>query len=542
MTAIERRIAFLVIGSLLLLAWLNRFIQDDAFISFRYADNLVSGHGLVWNPGGEPVAGYSNFLWTVLMAGVIWLGIDPVWGSWGLGIALCAGTLLVTHRLGRDLFRDSRDALWVVVLLGTNYTFSAWATGGMETQLQAFLVVLTTREVFRLCGDEVVGPWRPVGISLLFAVLLLTRLDSAVVVAPLTTLALLAIWRSPPRAPAVAAAAALIVPGATVVAAWLGWMASYYGDVLPNTYYVKVATQTSVFGGLHYLYRFAAQYWLLPLGVLLMAARPSLAATALLRPSDLRLRAILVTLALWAVYLVRTGGDFMEFRFLVPVLPLLFVWLWSGVRIVVPERRVRMAAVIALVVASGLHAATFRGSRFGLESIDGIASHLREEGGAWDEVGRSLGRHFGGPDSDVTLAVGGAGAIPYYSGLRAVDMRGLTDRWVARHGHVVGNTPGHQRMAPLDYLVDANVNLVVGHPQMSHPAEPLPEFLTVEALGRLGLVDATEENVPPEARVLVVPVTESLRVTLLYLTPHHRIDEAIGTYRLEVIPLRRFLA
>ena len=51
----------------LALAWQHRFLQDDAFISFRYARNLATGHGLVWNPG-ERVEGYTNFLWTLLMA------------------------------------------------------------------------------------------------------------------------------------------------------------------------------------------------------------------------------------------------------------------------------------------------------------------------------------------------------------------------------------------------------------------------------------------------------------------------------------------
>src|SRR3954468_9274361 len=44
-----------------------RAIQDDAFISFRYADNLARGNGLVWNLG-EYVEGYTNFLWTILIA------------------------------------------------------------------------------------------------------------------------------------------------------------------------------------------------------------------------------------------------------------------------------------------------------------------------------------------------------------------------------------------------------------------------------------------------------------------------------------------
>ena len=43
------------------------FTMDDAYISLRYAKNLVDGLGLVYNPG-EFVEGYSNFSWTMLLA------------------------------------------------------------------------------------------------------------------------------------------------------------------------------------------------------------------------------------------------------------------------------------------------------------------------------------------------------------------------------------------------------------------------------------------------------------------------------------------
>jgi hypothetical protein len=51
-----------VLGALILLLMLlavrNRFIQDDAFISFRYAQHLAAGDGLTWNVGEErPVEG-----------------------------------------------------------------------------------------------------------------------------------------------------------------------------------------------------------------------------------------------------------------------------------------------------------------------------------------------------------------------------------------------------------------------------------------------------------------------------------------------------
>ena len=55
-----------LVTALVALAWGRRFVVDDAFISFRYAEHLAMGHGLVWNPG-EHVEGYTNFLWTLLM-------------------------------------------------------------------------------------------------------------------------------------------------------------------------------------------------------------------------------------------------------------------------------------------------------------------------------------------------------------------------------------------------------------------------------------------------------------------------------------------
>ena len=51
-----------------LLAWRLDFLCDDAYITFRYAQNWASGHGLVYHPGiDEPVEGYSEFLWAILL-------------------------------------------------------------------------------------------------------------------------------------------------------------------------------------------------------------------------------------------------------------------------------------------------------------------------------------------------------------------------------------------------------------------------------------------------------------------------------------------
>src|SRR5262245_38480236 len=72
-----------LLGVALLLAALlhtwrfRHHLTDDAFISFRYLANFFAGHGLVYNPG-ERVWGYTNFLWTVLLAPLVAAGADPV--------------------------------------------------------------------------------------------------------------------------------------------------------------------------------------------------------------------------------------------------------------------------------------------------------------------------------------------------------------------------------------------------------------------------------------------------------------------------------
>ncbi len=81
---------------LALLGWLSAvawFLTDDAFISFRYARNLLEGYGLVFNPG-EYVEGYSNFLWVLELAAIRRvLGVAPEQAAPWLSVVFTAGTL-----------------------------------------------------------------------------------------------------------------------------------------------------------------------------------------------------------------------------------------------------------------------------------------------------------------------------------------------------------------------------------------------------------------------------------------------------------------
>ncbi len=429
---------------LLTLAWWNRFIQDDAFISFRYAEHLATGQGLVWFPG-DRIEGYTNFLWTLLMAIPMLLGWEPILFAQLLGMLCFAGSLLLTYRLALDLLGSEPLALVALLLLGTNYTFSAYATGGLETQLQAFLVCAILFLSHRLLQDSNWSVGRLGFLSLVYALALMTRLDSALFV---VVSGLFLVWslvrQAVPLRAKVYRLLALALPSLILVGGWLFWKMIYYGNILPNTFYAKAqAGLTSPIQGLKYFQLFLTSYLLIFLLVLPIVYRSRL--RSLFRRE---MSLIGVSLLVWFLYVVRVGGDFMEFRFFVPALPVLFILLTWLIFQVVPVPAFSYTAAGLVLVGSILHSQQFSYNRVdGVEGIADLEAHIESPIQDWDEIGRTLHSYFGS-ESGVVLATTAAGAIPYFSKLETVDMLGLNDAWIARHGLFLSNRPGHQRIAP----------------------------------------------------------------------------------------------
>src|SRR5438309_770870 len=118
------------------------FTVDDAFITFRYSENLASGYGPTYNPGALPHAeGYTSFLWMVVIAVPHLFGWDAVLVSKLLGIAATLCALAVAARFVYDLTASlaaqARQAwaAFVVLLLAAYYPTAVHAVAGMETSL-----------------------------------------------------------------------------------------------------------------------------------------------------------------------------------------------------------------------------------------------------------------------------------------------------------------------------------------------------------------------------------------------------------------------
>src|SRR4029450_6903319 len=93
--------AMTAVAALTVLFW--RVTLDDAFITFRYARHLAEGYGLgAWNRTGEHVEGYSSLLWTLLLAGAAWLGVDVRIAAKVFGTAAALTVIAVLFRRGDD--------------------------------------------------------------------------------------------------------------------------------------------------------------------------------------------------------------------------------------------------------------------------------------------------------------------------------------------------------------------------------------------------------------------------------------------------------
>lgn len=416
---------------------------DDAFISFRYAENLVRGRGLVFNPG-ERVEGYTNFLWVILIAPCIALSIDPEAAAKVLGFIAAAGTLAAVVRFGPRPERF-REIAWVAPLfLASSPPFVLWTTAGMETPLFTCLVAWSAV----LVAEGLEKGALPPSAGCLLGAAALTRPEGAGVAAVLAVLAGALGPRTPEYRRSLVrffgAFLLIFIPYFT----WRWW---YYGQALPNTFYAKVGSgRIQTIRGVYYTLVFFATsgYWiLLPLAGLWWSPR---------RRAALLLGG--VTLALLG-YTVYVGGDALPmFRFLVPLLPAFFLLLAMGASGLLQRfgaSRYARPAVLALLIVFAVGAARIGFAGLPYEDVQRDIKEVR----AWKEVGAWF-RANAYPDA--TIAVIPAGAIPYFSKLRAIDMLGLNDATIA-HRDMPGlgsGLPGHEKF-DVDYVLSRRPGIIL---------------------------------------------------------------------------------
>jgi arabinofuranosyltransferase len=409
---------------------------DDAFISFRYARHLASGHGLVFNPNESPVEGYSSLAWVLVLAAGARLGIGLPALSQGLGLLLGLATLIVLSR--RSLLAAAGLAACLPWLYHT--------LNGLETCLMAFLVTVLT------CVEPDSPRRRAAGYAAA-ALLVLTRPEGLLCVLIWAAAVHLADRRRHLHE------ICLALTAAAVFAAQIAFRLAYHGDWIANSARAKMLPLGFTLGP-----------GLLDLGQFLLLGGAG--GLLLLLAISGGIRARLLFLALFAPALAVSGGDsFPLWRFYVPLAPVLFLAAAEGLERLLaarprPARTVSLARGLAAVAV--LAALLFPWSRF-LPEIQRESSWVRH----WESLGRQLAAIL---PPETTIALCPVGALPYRSGFRTIDMLGLNDRQIARvEPDRSYYYPGHQRHDGAAVLARRpDLILLANGPVAAGPAAPFP--------------------------------------------------------------------
>jgi hypothetical protein len=430
-------------------------VVDDAMTSMQYAKQLALGNGLVFNLG-ERVEGYSNFAWVLFMTPIYWLathvGFDFVRAVTLCNIALATANLLLVYLLARRWLADAPLAIWLAVgLCVVDNSFAVWAVLGLEVHLLALFMLLalwvsesTLRHRRWFLGATLLGAH-------------LTRPDAGLFCAVLLGNQAVDAWlerRRGLRAEAnVRAVQTLSAAGVWLLGygAYFYLRYRYYGQLLPNTYYLKLGGPLDAWArGVAYLRGFLDERAFAPLLALC-------GGLALRVPA---IRALLVYNLLHAAYVVYVGGDFFAgHRFFVPEIPQLA--LLSAVGVAELARRAntaRAAELLArarlstqhLVGAAAMASACLLGVVFQRGVVRGA---LQGEVLTWGSdltrqtrLFRWLAEHKPADASIATCLIGHTG---FYSSARVIDMCGVIDPEVARR-HVPNfgkGKAGHEKLA-----------------------------------------------------------------------------------------------
>ena len=117
-------------------AWIYRWVDEDALINFRIIDNLLAGHGPVFNVG-ERVEAYTSPLWLFTLAGlhVVIPFVTLEWLSVGVGIFTTAVGVVLggrgVQRLGASRHEYPVLPLGLLIFASVAATWE-FATSGLE--------------------------------------------------------------------------------------------------------------------------------------------------------------------------------------------------------------------------------------------------------------------------------------------------------------------------------------------------------------------------------------------------------------------------
>ena len=428
---------FLIAFSLIVLFFFlysnRRFYHDDAYITLRYADNFIHGHGIVWNTG-EFVQVYTNFFYLLLISLFGFFGFDLHLASRIVPVAafcLMAGFLsmfpvyLEKPRPPHPLY------LFPLLIVLTSAPLAIWMLGGLEGMVLCFLT-LTGVLTFIVAVEKEYSLLFSLS-SILLSLVTLTRPDAGIFLFVSFLFVLCSGSKNWFHR-----MIAFLSPCLLIMIPYLLWARFYYGDYLPNTFYSKVSGLSSVriLSGFMYL----KNYLLLPPYLNLFICL-SFVYCLIKRKISASILYVSSLLVVYTCFIIFVGGDHMAgFRLLLPTIPLAACLLYFiFTKIISPHNSYAIVAIYCTFLVLSV-------SQIFYDPLKALPEDPASRVGTI--VGKYIASHW--PKNSL-IALNTAGSTPYYaSDNMYIDMLGLNDRHIAQRkieSYVVPwqYVPGHAK-------------------------------------------------------------------------------------------------
>jgi arabinofuranosyltransferase len=399
---------------------------DDAYIYLVYVKNLINGNGLTYN--GMRVQGFTSILWVLLLS-IGGLLIPAPLPQIAEAMSMASGlfVMAVIYRTGRRVQMSKLQSMMVLLLLLSTGDFVFYMGNGLETVFFSGMIVLSVSFLFTKDQGTVL---KSVSFPVVSALTVLTRPEGALIT---VAIMIFLLWSTKAYKSFVRCVIILFV----FLAPILLILRIYYGYWLPNTYFAKSgAGLSNLLQGLNYSVHFVQSKGIIVLFLIYVL---------LFRSKIMGKQAfpLFIIIAFWFFQVTVQGGDNMVgFRMFVPIVPLMYLLVLMGMKHV----DIKYTGY-AVLFTCFLHVMTYNfGTIIGSSRNVSLKMHAfswRQDYAIRKKIGMRLEETF---PSSSTVALNAAGIIPFYSGLRTIDMLGLNNEYIAHNGkRDTELVYGHQR-------------------------------------------------------------------------------------------------
>lgn len=419
----EKRLVFVILlwGVVLCFVFLH-FTVDDAFISFRYAQNLVTSGRWDWNPSGVRVEAYTSFIYAAL-------AVIP--HAFNFSAALffkilgCLFFSVIVYRvISSDVNRTIKTA--VIAFLVLNPAFFVHAFSGLETPLFMMLLLESLIRLRRVINSSEAQTHK-LGVDYcalyISSILLpLTRPEGIVVT---LFIFVMIFWKNKGRVPY----SWLFTLVAAVGIGYFLWRYAFFGTIFPNTFYAK-QSHSSVYQALISNLNRSKVYVLGTLILVLFGEKKSI---------GMMIPILVVFMTYLPMNLVMNYSDRFFFQLFIPAQVFLVISsrreflsgrFFSTSDLPAVNGLLKKTAGFVLILAAVIFCFMGEVGR-GYKTAGYVKTYSINLSNVLIDFGKRLSAFKG---RDYSLMIGDVGVVPYYSRWLVYDSMGLANQIIAKEG------------------------------------------------------------------------------------------------------------